>query len=143
MKIVDANVLLYATNSDAPQHQACRAWLEAALNGNEPVGFEWTVLLAFLRLATKPQVFVWPLSPAKAFERIRLWLSTPAAMMMAAGDRHLDVLESLLAPLSTAGNLTADAHLAALALEHGAAVVSCDADFERFSGVVRVNPLKA
>ena len=111
------------------------------------LGKDWENLnrkaLAFLRLATKPQVFVWPLSAAQAFERIRLWLSTPAAMMMAPGDRHLDVLESLLAPLSTAGNLTADAHLAALALEHGAAVVSCDADFERFSGVIRVNPLKA
>lgn len=143
MKIVDANVLLYATNSDSPQHAACRAWLEAALNGNEPIGFAWPVVLAFLRLATKPQVFVGPLSTAKAFERIRLWLSTPAAMMVAPGDTHLDVLEGLLAPLSTAGNRTTDAHLAALALEYGAAVVSCDADFERFSGVVRVNPLNA
>ncbi len=141
MKIVDANVLLYATNSEAPQHARCRAWLEEALNGTEPVGFAWTVLLAFLRLSTKPQVFASPLSPAGAFERVRLWMSTPAAITVEPGDRHLDVFENLIGPLGTAGNLTTDAHLAALAIEHGAALVSCDADFERFSGVRRIDPL--
>ena len=143
MKLVDANVLLYATNVEAPQHTRCREWLEEALNGQEPIGFAWSVLLAFLRLSTKPQVFLSPLSPADAFQRIRLWLSAPPAVVVAPGERHLDLLDGLLKPLGVGGNLTSDAHLAALAIEHGAAVVSCDSDFARFSGVVHVDPLRA
>jgi toxin-antitoxin system PIN domain toxin len=142
MKLVDANVLLYATNAGAPQHAVCRAWLEDAVNGSEPIGFAWVVLLAFLRIATKPQVFRSPLSPAAAFDRVRLWLSAPAAVIVHPGERHVEWLEGLLSTLGTAGNLTSDAHLAAIALEHGAAIVSCDSDFARFSGITHLNPLR-
>ena len=142
MKLVDANVLLYATNAEGPQHAPCRAWLEAALNASEPIGFAWVVLLAFLRLSTKAQVFEAPLTPQRAMERMRAWLASPVATVVVPGDRHLTLLEGLLVAVGTGGNLTSDAHLAALALEHGASIVSCDADFARFSGVAHFNPLR-
>ncbi|MBV8881399.1 MAG: PIN domain-containing protein [Planctomycetaceae bacterium] len=141
MKIVDANVLLYAVNEDAPQHPKARRWLEHALSGSEPVGFDWTVLLAFLRLSTRSAIFPHPLSPAQAFETMRSWLEQPCAEIVDAAERHLDVLEELLKPLGSAGNLTADAHLAALALEFGAELVSCDTDFSRFPGLRWTNPV--
>jgi toxin-antitoxin system PIN domain toxin len=96
MKIIDANVLLYAKNADSLQHERCRSWLEGALNGNELVGFPWNVLLVFLRLSTKPQIFLSPLTPSGAVERVRLWLSAPTATIVTPGDRHLEVMESLL-----------------------------------------------
>lgn len=141
MKLVDANVLLYAVNEDAPQHSKARAWLENALTGPEPVGFDWTVLLAFLRLSTRSAVFPRPLSVAQAMEVVASWLGQPCAEIVDPAERHLDVLRRLLEPLSTAGNLTSDAHLAALALEFGAELCSCDADFGRFPSLRWTNPL--
>jgi len=141
VKIVDVNVLLYAVNEDAPQHAKSRAWLEAALSGPEPLGFDWTVLLAFLRLSTRTAVFPRPLTPGQATDVLRSWLDQPCAEVVDPAERHLDVLERLLVPLGTAGNLTSDAHLAALALEFGAELCSCDADFARFPGLRWTNPL--
>lgn len=141
MKLVDANVLLYAVNEDAPQHAKSRAWLERALSGPEPVAFDWTVLLAFLRLSTRSAVFPRPLSVAQAIEVMQSWLAQPCAEIVDAAEPHLDVLARLLGPLGTAGNLTADAHLAAVALEYGAELCSCDADFSRFPGLRWTNPL--
>ena len=141
MKLVDANVLLYAVNEDAPQHPKAKAWLENALTGPEPVGFDWTVLLAFLRLSTRSAVFPRPLSVAQATDVVASWLGQPCAEIVDPADRHLDVFRRLLEPLGTAGNLTSDAHLAALALEFGAELCSCDADFARFPGLRWTNPL--
>lgn len=141
MKIVDANVLLYAVNEDAPQHVKAKAWLKSALSGSEPVGFDWTVLLAFLRLSTRAVVFPRPLSPDQAFDIIGSWLDQPCAEVIDPVERHLEVLQRLLGPLGTAGNLTSDAHLAALALEQGAELCSCDSDFSRFPGLRWTNPL--
>ena len=141
MKIVDVNVLLYAINEDAPQHRKAREWLERTLSGAEPVGFDWTVLLAFLRLSTRSAIFPHPLRLGQAFDVVRSWLDQPCAEIVDAAEAHLDVLETLLEPLGSAGNLTADAHLAALSLEFGAELCSCDSDFSRFPGVRWVNPL--
>lgn len=141
MKLIDANVLLYAVNEDAPQHPKARAWLEKTLSGSEPVAFEWTVLLAFLRLSTRSAVFPRPLTPAQAIEIVGSWLDQPCAEVVDAAERHLEVLARLLDPLGTAGNLTADAHLAAIALEYGAELCSCDADFARFPKLRWTNPI--
>jgi toxin-antitoxin system PIN domain toxin len=135
VKLVDANVLLYAVNEDAPQHRPSLGWLDANLGGRETVGFAWTVLLAFLRLATNPALFPTPLSPDQAFDVVELWLGRPAAVVLEPTARHLAVLRGLLAQLGTAANLVPDAHLAALAVEHDAELVSFDADFSRFNGV--------
>ncbi len=141
MKVVDANLLLYAVNEDAPLHGKAKSWLEGTLSGTEAVGFEWTVLLAFLRLSTRTAVFPAPLRPGEAFALIDSWLAQPCAVVVQPTERHLDVLRELLGPLGTAGNLASDAHLAAVAREHGAELCSCDADYGRYPGVPWTNPL--
>ena len=141
MKVVDANLLLYAIDQRSPRHPAARSWLERQLSGQEPVAFAWIVLLAFARLSTNPIVFERPLSPDRAFDVLDRWLAQPCAIIVHPGDRHAAVVRQLLKPLGTAGNLVTDAHLAALAIEHGAELHSCDADFSRFSGLRWINPL--
>ncbi len=140
MRIVDANVLLYAVNEAAPHHARARSWLDEALAGREPIGFAWTVLLAFLRLATHPAVFPRPLTVSEATEVVRAWLAQPPAIVVEPTPRHVDLLAGLLAEAGTAANLVGDAHLAALALEHDGVLVSYDADFGRFAGLRREAP---
>ena len=135
MMIVDANVLIYAVNEDAPHHRVARKWLDAALAGTEPVGLSWTVLLAFLRLTTRPGLFPRPLTVEEAAGVVESWLERSAAVTIEPTTRHLSILRGLLGELGTGANLVGDAHLAALALEHGAEIVSYDADFGRFEGV--------
>jgi uncharacterized protein len=135
MQIVDANVLLYAVNRDAPQHEAARTWLDTALSDVRTVGFAWVALLAFLRLSTRAGLFPKPLAVDDAIEVVQGWLSQPAAILVHPTARHLAVLHGLVRPVGMAGNLLTDAHLAALAVEHGAEIVSFDADFGRFPGL--------
>ncbi len=142
MKLVDVNLLLYAVNEDAPPHEAARSWLESALSGTETIALSWSVLLAFLRLATRSAVFPRPLGVEQAFEVVESWVSQPCVAIVHPTERHAQVLKDLLVPLGTAGNLTTDAHLAALALEHGAELCSCDRDFARFPGLRWSNPLE-
>jgi len=133
--VVDANVLLYAVNQDAPLHRPARTWMEASLVGSEPVGFAWVVLLAFIRIVTLPAASPNPLSVAEALEVVGDWLSAHAAASVAPTARHLGVLRGLLTASGAGGNLTNDAHLAAIAVEHGARIATFDRDFERFPGV--------
>ncbi|MGI9033387.1 MAG: type II toxin-antitoxin system VapC family toxin [Acidimicrobiales bacterium] len=135
MRVVDANVLLNAVNLDAAEHAVARSWLEEALNGREAVGFAWVVLLAFVRITTRPGLLAAPLSPALAFGYVEEWLGQPPAIIVYPTGRHLGVLRGLLETVGTAGNLTTDAHLGALAVEHGASIVSFDRDFGRFPGL--------
>jgi toxin-antitoxin system PIN domain toxin len=141
VKLPDANVLLYAVDESAHHHATARAWLEAALSGSETVAFSWSVLLAFVRLGTRPIVFEHPLTADEALDIVEGWLDQPAATVVNPTLRHIAVLRELLQPLGTAGNLTSDAHLAALAIEHGAELCSYDADFSRFAGLRWSNPL--
>ena len=135
MYVVDANVLIYAVNSQAPHHERARAWLDGALAGNEGVGFPWAVLLAFLRLTTSRAVFERPLTADQAIAVIRTWLGSPNAITIEPGPRHLESMAALLAAAGTAGNLVSDAHLAAVAIEGDAVLVSFDTDFARFAGL--------
>jgi toxin-antitoxin system PIN domain toxin len=133
--LVDANVLLSAHNSRAPHHVAAKSWLEQALAGSESVLVPMTAVLAFLRLATHPAVFASPLSVEQALDAVDAWLDSPVAGIPHPGGDHLVLLRRLLTPLGIGGNLVNDAHLAALAVENGTAVVSFDSDFSRFVGV--------
>jgi toxin-antitoxin system PIN domain toxin len=139
--LLDANLLIYAVNADAPLNRKAKSWLESALSGREAVGFAWNVLLAFLRLTTRPGLFQHPLPADTAFALVARWLDQPSAMVVHPGPRHLQVLHELLRPLGTGGNLTSDAHLAALAIEHRAELCSSDTDFARFHGLKWRNPL--
>jgi toxin-antitoxin system PIN domain toxin len=132
VNIVDANVLLYAVNRQSLQHQAAHRWLTDALSGNEVVGLPWVSLLAFIRLSTSRRIFASPLPAADAMKVVESWLAQPAAVTVEPTTRHTSVLRGLLEQAGTAGNLTTDAHIAALAIEHGGTVVTFDRDFERF-----------
>jgi uncharacterized protein len=139
--LLDANILIYAVNQDAAFHQESKAWLESTFSGSDTVAFSWNVLLAFLRLTTRPGVFQRPLTLETAFEIVESWLDQPSATMLYPGPRHLRILRGLLLPIGTGGNLTSDAHLAALAIEHGAEICTADTDFARFPGLKWRNPL--
>lgn len=135
MRLVDANVLLYAVNADSRHHHASREWLDHALEGGDTVGLTWVVLLAFLRLATKVGLFPDPLSPADAVTQVAEWMSAPGAQVIHPGNDHIRVLNQLFDQVGTAGNLVNDVHLAALAIARRADVVSYDVDFGRFAGL--------
>jgi toxin-antitoxin system PIN domain toxin len=140
VKLPDANVLLYALDDTSARHAGAKAWLDQALSGSEEVGFAWVVLLAVLRLTTKPSVFARPLRTAEAFDIIDDWLAQPCALVLNPTVRHAALIRGFLTAAGTAGNLTTDAHLAALSVEYGAAICSYDADFSRFPGVQLTNP---
>jgi len=133
--VVDANVLLYAVDSASAHHGDSRSWLDRSLAGTEAVGLAWIALLAFVRVGTSASIFPDPLSADEATGQVETWLSAPAAVVAHPTARHASLLRGLLRDTGTAGNLTTDAHLVALAIEHGADVVSYDRDFARFPGV--------
>ena len=141
MKIVDLNVLLYAVNESAPQHQAVHDWWIDALRGDESIGLPWVVLLGFLRLTTSARVFTQPISTEEALDKIEAWLSLPIVHVPAEKENHWAVMSGLLQETGTAGNLTTDAHLAAMAITRDALLVSCDNDFARFKGLRYLNPV--
>jgi hypothetical protein len=139
--LVDANVLIYAIDADSPHHRPARRWLEEALSGTTPVGLAWVVVLAFLRLTTRPGILRRPLPLERALSFVDEWLAQPFVRTVAPGEGHWAVLRKLIRDVGSAGNLTSDAHLAALAIELGASICSTDADFSRFPGVERTSPL--
>lgn len=135
MKLVDANVLLYAVNTDAAHHERSRRWLDTALSGADTVAFAWVALLAFVRLSTKAELFPSPLTVDGAMARVDDWLGAAPAVVVEPTVDHPRILRNLLDPLGSGGNLVNDAHLAALAIEHRCGIVSFDNDFARFAGV--------
>lgn len=141
MILVDANILIYASNAEADQHAESRDWLDAKLNGAAPVALPWLSLLAFLRIATNPRAFRTPLSMATAWQQVSIWLSAETVWTPEATERHAAVLGPLLSLPGVYGNLVPDAHLAALAIEHGLTLCSTDGDFARFPGLAWQNPL--
>lgn len=142
MKIVDLNILLYAVNDDAEHHERISRWWEHALNGDETVGLTWFVVAGFLRVSTNPLIFPEPLPVETAVRRVDEWLAVDVVALVSETRDHWRTLRQLLVEAGSAGNLTTDAHLAAIALTHGATLASCDADFARFAGVRWENPLR-
>ena len=132
---------MYAYVSSFPQHGGAREWLDDRLNGSSRVGLPWPSLLAFVRLVTNPRVFERPESMQVAWQQAEDWLGCEPAWIPTPTERHREILGGLLANAATRSNLVPDAHLAALALEHGLTVASTDADFARFPGLRWVNPL--
>ena len=140
MTLVDLNVVLYAVNSAAARHVEARTWWESAIGGDEPVGLAWSVVTGFLRLSTHASVLPRPLTVEQACHRVNRWLAQPTVRLVRETEEHWRHLERLLSETGTAGNLTTDAHLAALAISHGATLVSFDNDFARFSDLRWTNP---
>ncbi|MGQ0680329.1 MAG: TA system VapC family ribonuclease toxin [Actinomycetota bacterium] len=142
MKLLDLNLLLFALDTTSARHAPARKWVEAVMSDSETVALAWATLTGFLRLSTRPIVFSDPLTPEAALDIIDGWLAQPSVTLVHPTDRHTALLRELLGPLGTGGNLTTDAHLAALAIEHGAVLCSCDSDFSRFTGLRWLDPLK-
>ncbi|MGI8412743.1 MAG: type II toxin-antitoxin system VapC family toxin [Solirubrobacteraceae bacterium] len=142
MKLPDVNLLLYAADRDSFRYEAALSWLNRTLSGPETVGFAWLVLIGFVRISTRAAASERPLKLNEALDYVDEWLAQAATTIVHPTDRHAAVLRELLGPVGTAGDLTSDAHLAALAIEHGATLCSSDADFSRFSGLRWVDPLR-
>jgi uncharacterized protein len=142
MYLVDANVLVYATDAASRQHDASRRWLDEELaRGPRYVGLPWPSILGYLRLVTNPRIYSPPASPADAWQRAGAWLARPGAWIPAPGARHRQLLGEIIDDVGPTGNLIPDAHLAALGREHGLTVVSTDSDFAKFRGVAWLNPV--
>ena len=135
MKLPDVNVLLHVVDRTAPQHAAAAHWMVQAFAAQGGVGFTWVALLGFLRLSTRPAVFPRCLTVEQALAVQHDWLTQPGARLLHPGPRHAALLGRLLLGAGTAGNLTTDAHIAAVAIEHGATVGTFDRDFRRFAGL--------
>ena len=141
MILVDANLLIHASTPVMKEHAAAHQWLDETLNGGSRVGLPWASLLTFLRLVSNPRVFERPPSLTEAWEQVERWLNLDSVWIPTATDQHAKVLGRLLAQASERSDLVADAHLAALAIEHGLTLYSADGDFARFSGLRWENPL--
>lgn len=143
MSLIDANLLLYSHVRSFPQHARARDWLDAQLSGTAPVGLPWFSLIAFLRIVTNPRVFQRPASMPEAWRQVESWLDCEVVWVPQPTERHPEALGSLLRVAGVQGNLVPDAHLAALAIEHGLTLYSTDGDFARFPDLRWQNPLLA
>lgn len=141
MILVDANLLVYATTSSLAQHERARAWLDERLNGSAPVGLPWPSLLAFIRLVSNPRIFERPRPLVEAWRQVEAWLDWSTAWIPQPTERHREVLGRLLETAVQRPSLVPDAHLAALAIEHGLILCSTDGDFARFPQLRWDNPL--
>ena len=141
MIIPDINLLVYAHDSEFPRHGEVRDWWEELMNGSGSVGLAWIAMLGFIRITTNSKILENPIEPAAACAYVRSWLDRPQSIVIHPGDRHAEILFQLLEQAGSAGNLTTDAHLATLAIEHQAELHSADADMARFPGLRWVNPL--
>jgi uncharacterized protein len=131
MILIDASILVYAHVDSLPQNEVARSWLDQRLCGSTQVGLPWASLLAFMRVVTNQRIFEHPESISDAWRQVRAWLSSEVAWTPQPTERHADVLGEMLTVGGMQGNLVPDAHLAALAIEHGLLLCSADSDFAR------------
>jgi hypothetical protein len=142
MILIDANLLVYTVNRDAPQYRQAVTWFDELLSTNTVVGLPWIVIVAFLRISTHSKIMPNPLQVEEALFCVDRWLQQPFVTPLNPGERHWLILNKLLHNNGTAGNLTNDAHIAAIAIEHGYTIYSADNDFKRFTGLQHINPLE-
>lgn len=141
MILTDANLLLYAYNADAPEHPKAKLWLESQLSVTDLFGFSWQTITAFLRISTNSRAFAHPFGVADVCAIVNEWVERPQVIILAPGDRHREIFSDLLKTGQATGPLVMDAHLAALAIEHGCTLATTDRDFARFPGLKTINPL--
>ena len=141
MLIPDVNILVYAYDADSPRYAQAREWWEATLRQPRIVGLPWNTSVGFIRIATQRGISARPMTVQEAVETVRAWLDHPRVRIVTPGERHAEILFDLLLELGVGGNITYDAHLAALAIEYQAELVSTDTDFARFPGLRWFNPL--
>jgi toxin-antitoxin system PIN domain toxin len=143
VKLLDANILLYAYDSESTQHFACRTWLEAVFNDEETIALPWQTVLAFVRIATNPRAVHRPLTGSEACGIVDSWLQRPNVVVLDAGERFWEIFRAQMVEAQVTGPLVTDTALAALALEHGATLCSTDRDFRRFRALKLLDPSAA
>ena len=141
MIVLDANLLLYAYDSDSQQHVKARAWVERVFSDGTPIGLPWQTVTAFLRIATNPRLSGKRFTPEEAVLIVDKWLEQPNVRLMSPGDQHWGILRKMLAEGQARGPLISDAHLAALTIEYGGTLCTTDRDFARFPDLRWNNPL--
>lgn len=141
MILIDANLLIYAYDSQSERHNKARRWVEEKLSGAEPVRFAWMTLLAFLRITTSTRILMRPLTVQKSKEVVSSWLEQPQVDILSPTERHWEIMGRMMSDGQAGGELVMDAHLAALAVEHGSVLCSCDKDFSRFDKLNWIDPL--
>lgn len=141
MILLDTNLLLYASVTSFPQHHAAQRWLDQQLNATNRIGLPWPTLLSFVRLITNPRIFPSPMPMRQAWRQVEDWLASPPVWIPNPTERHQSVLGAMLEAVTASANVVADAHLAALAVEHGLILCSADTGFARFPGLRWQNPL--
>lgn len=141
MTVIDANLLLYAYNADAPQQKAAASWIAELLESGETIALPWMTVWAFIRICTNPRIWEHPRPVKDAFQIVGQWLAEPGVVVLEPGPRHWELLQSLVVKHKASGPLLTDAALAAIAMEHGALLASTDQDFSRFQGLRWINPL--
>lgn len=142
MVIPDLNLIIYAHDPHSARHAAALQWWEELLNSGRPVGLAWITILGFVRLSTHPRLVANPMTPQEAIGRVKAWLAVPTVRIVTPGEDHAGYLFDLIESVGVAGNLTTDAHLAALAIEYHAELASSDMDFGRFAGLRWTNPIR-
>ncbi|MDJ0766802.1 MAG: type II toxin-antitoxin system VapC family toxin [Myxococcota bacterium] len=142
MILPDVNLLIYAYNTAVPFHREAKHWWEEVMNSRKPVALPWAVSCGFIRIMTHPSILEIPMSPEQAVDIVASWVRRSNVDIIDPGSRHLEILRDLLARLGTAGRLTTDAHLAAIAIEYQCELFSNDTDFGRFPGLRWINPLR-
>ena len=141
MILVDANVLIYAHVASFAHHEKARTWLDGRINAAAPVGLPWPSLLAFVRIVSNPRIFDGPATVSAAWRQVESWLAAKSVWIPLPTEQHQRTLTPLMQRAEGRANLVNDAHLAALAIEHGLVLCSTDGDFARFEGLEWVNPL--
>lgn len=141
MILTDANLLIFAYNEHSPEFDSARAWLTKCLSSSKPFAFSWLSIMAFVRVTTNKKLFIKPYSTKEAFEVVENWLSAPGSLILAPGDEHLSIVKRLATESGIYGTGLTDAHVAALAIEHGVTLASSDSDFAKFTGLKWINPL--
>jgi len=141
MILADANILIYAYNEVASEHKAARAWLRTSLAGPESIAISLFAIMAFVRVATNKKIFSKPYSTDEAFDVVQNWLSAPGSVLLTPGDEHLKIVKRLANESGVYGATLTDAHIAALAIEHGVMLATTDIDFNQFKGLKFFNPL--
>jgi len=139
--LIDANILVYAANHSAPEYEAAHRWLDAQLSGTDRVGLPWPSLLAFVRLVSNPLVVRHPVSVAEAWRQVQEWVQCDNVWVPQPTDQHAEILGALCLSAFMTARLVPDAHLAALAIEHGLTLCSTDGDFAKFPNLTWKNPL--
>jgi toxin-antitoxin system PIN domain toxin len=141
MILPDANLLLYAYDASSPFHAKASLWCQNLMEGGTPVILLPTVVFGFVRISTHPRIYSDPLSVAEASAHVRSWLARKHVRLHEMLTDDLEKTLVLLEAAGTAGNLTTDAQIAAVALRLEAEVHTADLDFGRFAGVRFSNPL--